>query len=56
MDLIWITRSPTLGYQHAVTEAVALGYLMGGGYDYNTAWQTVESWWSPPGSPLPTPY
>jgi len=45
-----------LGYQHAMTEAVAIGYLMGKGYDYNTAWKTVESWWRPPGTPLPTPY
>ncbi|WP_242271280.1 hypothetical protein [Bacillus cereus group sp. BfR-BA-01310] len=45
-----------LGYQHALTEAVAIGYLLGRGYDYNTAWKTVESWWRPPGSPLPTPY
>lgn len=45
-----------LGFQHALTEAVAIGYLMGRGYDYNTAWKTVESWWRPPGSPIPTPY
>ena len=45
-----------LGYQHALTEAVAIGYLMGRGYDYNTAWQTVESWWRLPGTPLPISY
>lgn len=45
-----------LGFQHALTEAVAIGYLLGRGYDYNTAWKTVESWWRPPGTPLPTPY
>lgn len=45
-----------LGYQHALTEAVAIGYLLGQGYDYQTAWKTVESWWRPPGTPLPTPY
>ncbi|MEH6945412.1 hypothetical protein [Bacillus sp. JJ722] len=45
-----------LGFQHALTEAVAIGYLMGRGYDYHTAWKTVESWWRPPGTPLPTPY
>jgi hypothetical protein len=45
-----------LGYRHALTEAVAIGYLMGRGYNYNAAWKTVESWWRPPGTPLPTPY
>jgi len=45
-----------LGYQHALTEAVAIGYLMGKGYDYDTAWRTVESWWRPPGTPLPQMY
>lgn len=45
-----------LGYQHALTEAVAIGYLMGRGYDFNTAWRTVESWWRPPGTPLPTSF
>ncbi|KQL38948.1 hypothetical protein AN960_11655 [Bacillus sp. FJAT-25509] len=45
-----------LGYQHALTEAVAIGYLMGKGYDYNTAWKTVETWWRPPGTAIPTPY
>ncbi|GIN73791.1 hypothetical protein J14TS2_42660 [Bacillus sp. J14TS2] len=45
-----------LGYEHALTEAVAIAYLMGRGHDYNTAWSTVESWWRPPGTPLPTPY
>ncbi|WP_235822203.1 hypothetical protein [Gottfriedia luciferensis] len=45
-----------LGYQHALTEAVAIGYLMGRGYDFNTAWKTVESWWRPPGTATPTPY
>ncbi|GIN88755.1 hypothetical protein J6TS2_51410 [Heyndrickxia sporothermodurans] len=46
-----------LGYQHALREAVAIGYLMGRGYDFNTAWRTVESWWRPPGASMPTtPY
>jgi ABC-type phosphate transport system permease subunit len=45
-----------LGFQHALTEAVAIGYLMGRGYDYNTAWKTVESWWRPPGTQLPISY
>ncbi|WP_264988684.1 hypothetical protein [Lysinibacillus piscis] len=45
-----------LGYQHALTEAVAIGYLMGKGYNYDTAWQTVESWWRPQGTPLPNMY
>ncbi|OPG96304.1 hypothetical protein B2I21_23440 [Chryseobacterium mucoviscidosis] len=45
-----------LGYQHALTEAVAIGYLMGKGYDFDTAWRTVESWWRPPGTPLPQMY
>jgi len=45
-----------LGYKHALTEAVAIEYLMRRGYDYNTAWKTVESWWRPPGTALPTPY
>jgi hypothetical protein len=45
-----------LGYQHALTEAVAIGYLMGKGYNYDTAWRTVESWWRPPGTPLPHMY
>ncbi|MBE7106924.1 hypothetical protein FT637_29290 [Bacillus cereus] len=45
-----------LGYQHALTEAVAIGYLLGRGYDYNTAWKTVESWWRPPGTTLPISY
>ncbi|MEC0484524.1 hypothetical protein [Bacillus glycinifermentans] len=42
-----------LGYRHALREAVAIGYLMGRGYQYHTAWKTVESWWRPPGTPLP---
>ncbi|RDW20138.1 hypothetical protein CWR48_05370 [Oceanobacillus arenosus] len=45
-----------LGFQHALTEAVAIGYLMGRGYNYQTAWRMVESWWRPQGTPLPTPY
>ncbi|AXI08115.1 hypothetical protein CV093_03755 [Oceanobacillus sp. 143] len=45
-----------LGFQHALTEAVAIGYLMGRGYGYHTAWRMVESWWRPHGTPLPTPY
>jgi hypothetical protein len=45
-----------LGYQHALTEAVAIGYLMGRGYDYNKALKMVESWWRPPGTPIHTPY
>lgn len=45
-----------LGFEHALTEAVAIGYLMGQGYPYPNAWKTVESWWHPPGTPLPTPY
>ena len=46
-----------LGYEHALREAVAIGYLMGRGYDFHTAWRTVESWWRPPGASLPTtPY
>ncbi|MEH7402901.1 MULTISPECIES: hypothetical protein [Bacillaceae] len=51
-----LKEAQQLGYQHALTEAVAIGYLMGKGYDYNTAWKTVESWWRPPGTPIPTPY
>jgi hypothetical protein len=51
-----LKEAQQLGYQHALTEAVAIGYLMGKGYDYNTAWKTVESWWRPPGTPTPTPY
>ena len=45
-----------LGYKHALKEAVAIGYLMGRGYNYDTAWRTVESWWRPPGTPLPPMY
>ncbi|WP_249435801.1 hypothetical protein [Paenibacillus sp. Marseille-Q4541] len=45
-----------LGFQHALTEAVAIGYLMGSGYNYETAWRTVESWWRPAGTPLPQMY
>lgn len=45
-----------LGYEHALREAVAIGYLMGRGHDYHTAWKTVESWWHAPGTHLPTPY
>ncbi|MGM9987072.1 MAG: hypothetical protein ACI35O_07565 [Bacillaceae bacterium] len=44
------------GYQYALTEAVAMGYLMGKGYDYNTAWNIVKSWLGPPGIPLPISY
>lgn len=43
-----------LGYKHALTEAVAIGYLMGRGYDFDSAWKTVESWWH--GTHLPTQY
>lgn len=45
-----------VGYQHALREAVAIGYLMGRGYDFNTAWRIVESWERPPGTSSPTPY
>lgn len=45
-----------LGYQHTLTEAVAIGYLMGKGSNYDTVWKTVESWWRPPGTPLPQMY
>ncbi|MFT8321625.1 MAG: hypothetical protein ABF649_12025 [Bacillus sp. (in: firmicutes)] len=51
-----IREAQHLGYHHALKEAVAIGYLMGKGYDYHTAWRTVESWWRPPGTPLPAPY
>ncbi|WP_042347400.1 hypothetical protein [Bacillus massiliigorillae] len=51
-----LNEAQHLGFQHALTEAVAIGYLMGRGYDYHTAWKTVESWWRPPGTPLPTSY
>lgn len=44
------------GYQHALTEAVAIAYLMGKGYDYYVAWQMVEAWWRPQGTPLPQMY
>ncbi|WKB35973.1 hypothetical protein QS257_01165 [Terrilactibacillus sp. S3-3] len=44
-----------LGFQHALSEATAIAYLMGKGYDFGAAWQTVESWWHP-GQPTPTPY
>ncbi|MFX3616087.1 MAG: hypothetical protein ACE3JK_00975 [Sporolactobacillus sp.] len=37
-----------LGYQHALTEAVAISFLIGRVYDFNTVWH--------PGSPAPTPY
>jgi hypothetical protein len=30
---------------HALKEAAAISYLIGKGYDYNTAHQIVESWW-----------
>jgi hypothetical protein len=30
---------------HVLKEAAAISYLLGKGYDYNTAFQTVESWW-----------
>lgn len=36
-----------LGYPHALREAVAIAYLMGQGQDFQSAWQTVESWWRP---------
>ncbi|MBD7939035.1 hypothetical protein H9655_18515 [Cytobacillus sp. Sa5YUA1] len=45
-----------LGYQHALKEAVAIGYLIGKGYNFEQAWQLVESWWRPPGSSLPQQY
>ncbi|MCT6925577.1 hypothetical protein [Metasolibacillus sp.] len=45
-----------LGYQHALTEAVAIGYLIGKGYSFEATWKLVESWWRAPGSPLPQPY
>ncbi|WP_096190552.1 hypothetical protein [Evansella halocellulosilytica] len=36
-----------LGFEHALREAVAIGYLMGRGQDFQTAWNTVEAWWRP---------
>jgi hypothetical protein len=30
---------------HAIKEAAATSYLIGRGYDYNTAHNIVESWW-----------
>jgi hypothetical protein len=30
---------------HAIKEAAAVSYLIGRGYDYNTAHNIVESWW-----------
>jgi hypothetical protein len=30
---------------HVIKEAAAISYLIGKGYDYNTAHQTVECWW-----------
>ncbi|WP_413377536.1 hypothetical protein [Alkalihalobacillus sp. 1P02AB] len=38
---------PMVGYEHALTEAVSIGYLLGQGYDYQTAVNTVQSWWRP---------
>ncbi|MDQ0273288.1 hypothetical protein [Cytobacillus purgationiresistens] len=51
-----LREAQQLGFQHALTEAVAIGYLMGKGYNYETAWQFVESWWRPQGTPLPPQY
>lgn len=51
-----IREAQHTGYQHALTEAVAIAYLMGKGYDYHTAWKVVESWWRPPGAQLPQMY
>ncbi|MFF2755093.1 hypothetical protein ACFVR1_15245 [Psychrobacillus sp. NPDC058041] len=45
-----------LGFDHALTEAVSIGYLMGKGYSYNDSWKIVESWWRPQGTPLPPMY
>lgn len=33
-----------LGYQHALLEAVVIGYLLEKGYNYDSAWKTIESW------------
>ncbi|ANE48054.1 hypothetical protein SY83_19120 [Paenibacillus swuensis] len=32
------------GYDHTLSEVAAISYLMGLGYDYNTAYATVDSW------------
>lgn len=45
-----------LGFEHALTEAVAIGYLLGKDYSYDDAWKIVESWWRPQGTPLPPMY
>ncbi|MED1564012.1 hypothetical protein AJ85_13905 [Alkalihalobacillus alcalophilus ATCC 27647 = CGMCC 1.3604] len=42
-----IDSCPVVGYEHALTEAVSIGYLLGQGYDYQTAVNTVQSWWRP---------
>lgn len=31
-------------YQHALTEVAAIAYLLGKGFDPQTAYKTVESW------------
>lgn len=32
------------GIRHAVTEVALIAYLLGAGYDFNTAYRIVESW------------
>ncbi|KMK78325.1 hypothetical protein AB990_01290 [Alkalihalobacillus pseudalcaliphilus] len=36
-----------VGYEHALTEAVAIGYLLGQGYSFQQAIEIVQSWWRP---------
>ncbi|WP_235817439.1 MULTISPECIES: hypothetical protein [Gracilibacillus] len=42
-----LNEAQQLGVPHAMTEAVAIAYLMGQGQDFQSAWSTVESWWRP---------
>ncbi|MGG6449480.1 hypothetical protein [Pseudobacillus badius] len=38
-------QEPTFtSYSHALSEVVAMTYLLGKGYDPQTAFKTVESW------------
>ena len=53
----WVPRSKlvkygfedvqVVGYEHALTEAVAIGYLLGQGYSFQQAIEIVQSWWRP---------
>ncbi|WP_176714154.1 hypothetical protein [Orenia metallireducens] len=39
-----IEEGRTVGLRHAIMEVMLISYLMGMGFDYNTAYMTVESW------------